>query len=1080
MLTSTRRLACLSAALPVISLLAVMAVPPGCGGGRPFTPASRKLPSFSLDERSGVSHPDQIVTFDLPRGARTRDAHVVDGDDAPVPFQFIDNGRRLAVRSDLPAGASRRWSLRQGSVEAAFEGVLQVTEGDDFIEIAGDRLAVRLPNFPVPEAVVGHRWSAAPARPYLDLYNYGPDSASQPRQVVPAPVQGVRLADGAWSGLGPNMLVVLAERTTSASVRFLERGPLRVVVRIDYRFDKPEYRYGPMKISDAGPGYYTCTLTVEAGQPSILFEEDTDLEMAWGMNLYAGLEPDQARYRGHHARSVQSGRGPDGERYRGHHQQGDATVDLQYDRPQLPSYITTENSWRFLSVWDPWAFDTGWYWQAFNAEASDAANLVGVFAGRASRAIGAAMGGAGVFTLPNDPNAPEGSPVFGVAVQSYRRGPDNRIFPRSRFQWGLYLASKADLPPASEIQPINRQMNLHGGFNLDKIARYTLDLPEPADGFGGLYMPREALDRMIEKLRADGSGPHGRGFHTYLYNADPTIRPLIDMWVDESGEKTRQQARHVADEAGRILDAFVNDGGIYNFGIHYWHGGLAMSRLTVWIDQVLAGDALDDELRAQVKAAAALFGYILWDDDFVPLHGGHALNLGTANMPVQQTGYRHQYALLLARHPDFRDRAAGVAEAALRDVHATINEHGAHMGSSHYLGASMGPLLNTLVQLKRAGIYNAFADEPRLRRFAEFYMQFATPPDPRYDNLRIRIPTGNAEANNPQFLAGVLGTAFADVDPELSARLMGSWAQSGKPHTGFHVSTLLMTDEALPQADPALGSATFPGYFSVLRSGWGEPHEAAAWLVGDRWYRDHRNHGEHGMVSLYAHAAPLALNWGPMYSPYAPNALLRNTLLPADSDWKAVPAPHEGGPGDWSTSALDAFVPAADGGMAQCAASGFGSTWTRRVHLRQAGQGRPVFLIDDRFATVPLVFSLAMACEDVVRTPQGERKPGEGFILPAGVSRLDFTGQPLDKHPDGGIDWCLFVAAATPQEAFLSEWAHRNRRGQRQVILRLLGKDNFRVAIVPWPKGRSPQSIAVHRHEDGLAVEVDGQTVRFE
>jgi len=87
-----------------------------------------------------------------------------------------------------------------------------------------------------------------------------------------------------------------------------------------------------------------------------------------------------------------------------------------------------------------------------------------------------------------------------------------------------------------------------------------------------------------------------------------------------------------------------------------------------------------------------------------------------------------------------------------------------------------------------------------------------------------------------------MGTAFADAEPELSARLMGSWAQSGRPHSGFFVSTLLIIDEELPQADPQLGSAVFPGYMAVLRSGWGTPHESALWLQAGKWYRDHRNH----------------------------------------------------------------------------------------------------------------------------------------------------------------------------------------------------------------------------------------------
>jgi len=160
-------------------------------------------------------------------------------------------------------------------------------------------------------------------------------------------------------------------------------------------------------------------------------------------------------------------------------------------------------------------------------------------------------------------------------------------------------------------------------------------------------------------------------------------------------------AERIGSEARTILDSFVNRDGIYTMGVHYWHGGLAMSRLIVWIDQLLASELATPEQKAAAKAAAALFGYILWDNDYVPMFDGHGLNLGTANMPVQQANYQQMYALYLASHPFMADRVGGVAEAATGMLQRTVNEHGAHMGSSHYLGASMGPLLNTMVQLKR-------------------------------------------------------------------------------------------------------------------------------------------------------------------------------------------------------------------------------------------------------------------------------------------------------------------------------------------------------------------------------------------
>jgi len=657
---------------------------------------------------------------------------------------------------------------------------------------------------------------------------------------------------------------------------------------------------------------------------------------------------------------------------------------------------------------------------------------------------------------------------------------DPRHFERTRYQWGFFAGVKgSDLVRPDLMQTIGRQMNLHGGINLNKVHRYQLDFPDPPQGYGAMFMSRDVLDRMMEKLRADTADPHhGGGYHYYLYHAEPSARPLIDFWKNPTAEAISTVTERLRSEAQTLLNGYVNGDGIYNNVGVYWYGGLQASRLIVWIDEVLASEIATEEEKAAARAVAAFFGYLLWDDDFVPLFAGHGCNLGTPNMPVMQENFRQMYTLFLANHPVMAERTDRVAETAIEMIYGTVNEHGSHMGSSHYLSAAMAPLVNTLVQLKQAQVRNVFATEERLRRFAEFYMQFATPPDPRFDNRRVQIPTGDSEPNNPQYLAGVLGTAYADTDPQLSARLMGSWAQSGKPHTGFQITTLLMTDEELPQAEPQLGSAVFPGYMAVLRSGWGTPHESAAWLVAGQWYRDHRN-DEHSIVSIYAHAAPLALNWGSMYSPHAFSGMIRSKLLPASFDWKAVPAPHRT-PANWQRSELGAFTAERDGGTASSVTHGFGAEWQRTINLAHTAPEQPVFMLQDTFKGDPMVFSLAMACEDQVQTPEGARKPGEGFTIPAGVSRIGFTGQRLDAHHSGGIDWNIYVIADRPHEGFLTEWGHENRRPQKQVILRLKGDQRFRVVIVPWPKGKQPENIRVAERNGGVTVSVAGRTVSFD
>ena len=113
-------------------------------------------------------------------------------------------------------------------------------------------------------------------------------------------------------------------------------GP--TVVQIDYRFEHPDLMYGQTKLKPAGKGYYTSTITLQAGQPSVLFEEDTDFEPKWSIDLYDAVRPTHARYRGHHSSEAKYGYEPDGQRYRASNERGsdcDAEVELKYDRPRL-------------------------------------------------------------------------------------------------------------------------------------------------------------------------------------------------------------------------------------------------------------------------------------------------------------------------------------------------------------------------------------------------------------------------------------------------------------------------------------------------------------------------------------------------------------------------------------------------------------------------------------------------------------------------------------------------------------------------------------------------------------------------
>ena len=1037
--------------------------------GSPPSPVPRNaIQSFTLTEAFGVSHPKQIVDFDLGRRVDASACRLVDAASNEVPYQLLEDGRKLAVQADLPAGVTKTWWLVKGRPTAT--GGVAVAQTASGFEITNEFTGVRVP---------------APAAALSNL---------------PAPVQGVRMRDGFWASAGPNPLHVEADRVTAMDVRFVERGPQKVVVEVSYRFDRPEYAYGNQKVAPAGPGFYTSTITVEAGQPSILFEEDTDMNLSYSINLYDAVHPTSARYRGHHSRGKEYGYEPDGQAYRMWHARPglDAQVDLRYDRPMPSSYVSNPDSWRRMAVWDPWAFDTGWYWVMFDTNAPPAANVVGIFAGRASRALGAHCSGTGLYTLP----AGEGAkPQAGFTVSSARRGADGRVAPRSRYQWGLFVGTRGeDMAPPDKVQPINRQMNLYAGIGLAKVHRYALDFTDPPRGYGSLYMDKAAVQRLIDRLRADKGGVYGGGFHGYLYNAEPASRPLIDMWADASGEKTHQAAKSILDLARDLLNSHVNGEGIYAMSYHYWHGGLAMMRQGVWIDQVLATDALTPEERAKVKAAAALFAHVLWDDDVVPLFEGHALNLGTANMPVQQQGYRDFYALLLAGHPAMRERAKGVGQRTLATVRDIVNEHGAEMGCTHYIGASFAPTLNTLLQLKQLGD-DPFKTEPRLARFAEFFLNFLTPPEPRAGGKRCFIALGDSGVE-PSELYGVLGTGFRDADPKLSARLMGAWQAGGKPQSGFFGTTLLTIDDALPAADPRLGDAAFPGYYAVLRHGWGTTNETAVWHMNGDFYSDHR-HTDHGSVVIYALGEPLAVDWSAIYTPQAPGGYYHSGVVTEESlgrAWDQDSPPLNAG-GGWSASSQEAFVSAPDGAYVRSRFVSGKTTWVRSIAEIRVDEAHPVIVIRDTFegekAGAAKVMTLNLMATGEVETAAGrlappprthavaEHKDGAAghelasaaapFALAGGVSRFGFQGR-------YGVDCDVYVAGDGPQQALLGDWAdqawggHVTDREERQHILRVRGTGAFTTVIVPWRRGAKPVAVTVAPEGDGIGVKVGTAT----
>ncbi|HBY58286.1 MAG TPA: hypothetical protein DEH78_00585 [Solibacterales bacterium] len=943
------------------------------------------------------------------------------------------------------------WTLSQGVPAATTAGAVTVNSSNPaYFEITNGLTGVRV------------------ARPTGDLRM--------------APIQGIRLRNGVWTATGPNYLhsrkdevykpPVMTAKTMQTTI--LESGPMQVKVRVAYTFDKPAAYENSVIIHPAGPGYYTSTLVVQANQPVVMIEEENDADVEYLLNVYPQIQPNRGRQVGRSATPLGSIR------------------DLQYTRPLFPSDSTrTANNMEFvrrMMGWHQWSDDTGWTWTLYNTAAGPSGQSLSIFAGPVSRAWAADSNGVGIFTNPNDPATGKAA---GFWFRGYRGKPSTYV----RVAWGLYAGTNAELPESGgNMAGLRRLINLHSGINLAKIARFPVAYADPPNGWNPLYMSRETYLDLVNRVRTD------KAYFDRLFSSALTSRDLLRLWADTTGKMMWVTTLEVDRLTTAALNSLVNGDGVYATGLSYFAGAKLFASTTERIAAVLLDDRATAEQKERVKAAAVVYAWIVHDNDYAPMFEGHRLSMGTANMPTQMLQSMDAFKVFLAHHPQMSALVQSATDRALFSLDATVNSDGAQMGSTYYAGAAMGPLLDSFQQLQVAGSYDGFVNSDRLKRFGEFLLNFLTPPEPRFDGLRKQVAIGDAPTTASQ-LFPQLATGFATSDPTLSRRLMGAWRESGAPADQLSVTKF---DPDLPSAPVGLKSATFDGWYSVLRHGYASPNETAVWHVNGMFYRDHSHAADYNSVAIYALGSPVSLHWGSVYSPHTGSHFLHNTVVREvdfTTPWYQDNFPlFENSRNSGTTTRKDfqAFTHSSRS-VATFASTPF--DWTRTVDLIQANPAFPIIALRDTFAGIdaqaPKVLMLNLMADGAVSTPSGPVTPplrsyigslqqlpsAVPIVLPAGLPKLGFKGQ-------WTTDWDVYLATDGATEATLGNWAHgwhptpeanqyRKVTGksfeERQHILRVESANSFRTYILPYRKGQPRAGQAVVRDGQNLKVTAPGE-----
>jgi hypothetical protein len=1076
------------------------------------------LQEYTLVEHFGVHHPEQMIDFDLPKKMAAGTVHMVGPEGQPVISQLIQDGTKIAVLAELKPNEKRTWKLMSGPSPKTFPAQVNVTD-TTLGKLAVLAISNKLTGVKVPARFANTLVTSEEYRPFWNTLGAKDYSLA----FAPAPIQDLLWRDGTWASAGVNTLFKAGiefrqvTKFTKYESKVIERGPLRAVVDLIYSLEAADWKMQDKLIDKGGAKTYRCRVTVEAGRPSVLVEEESNTNTAWSMNLWKGLKPNMIRKRGHSASEVKYGQNEDGSLYTDGLGK-DGFQPFTIDHLRRPSHQTNDDGFMAVSPWNPWCYNGGWYWQMYNKDGADKSNLLGLYAARCGSAVGACYNGPAIWysppVPPTNPKAKPGDPLCGIGSQSSRYAVDARIFPKSRVIWGLYVGTKGELKPPTEVQPINVEMNIRGGFGLNKLYRYHVDFPDPKDGYGGLFMPKDAVEDIKKRIRDDKEGPQGKGYYGYLYQAEPYGRELFDLWAEPGREKFDKAVEATIKKGQELARTLTLGCGIMDFHWHYWHGGATMQREIVRLDQFLGDSRCTEEQRKKLKAAAVLFGSVVWDNDFVPIDNHEGFNMGTANMPIQMAMCRNMYSQFLATHPLFVERSKKVAMESSGSLNWVFNEHGIVSQSPHYTGASVWPTLNLLNMVRQRSGIDPYAKNERVEKFTDFYLNLLTPPDSRlagstFEGGRLPVLFGDG-GMDPSAIYGLAGTALRDASPRQSARLMGAWQASRKPHGAFYGSSVLMIDDRLKAEDPKLGDYDAKNYYSVLRHGWGSPNESALWLItGDR-YADHR-HVDHGSVVLHALGKPLIEHWSSMYQPHVPGSFSQNgcTLdLELPHSWNADAVDSRGTSSTWIKSEPLAYQSFPESGFsrarftAEYKPSSSGSSvpnkprkvqWTRSVLALRAEPAKPVYILRDEFDSpdVYKLLTLNLHASGPVESEGKKVEINEARLCPRAdkpteMGHMPFVGPTMKLEPNGhrfgfrnpaGVNVEMFIVG-DGAEATLGNWAvgvqtssfGEQHRTQRMHTLRVRTSSELISVFVPWKGDPAPPNVKLNGTRDEFTV----------
>lgn len=788
--------------------------------------AADPLPTYTLKERLHRNWAPQLVHFavaDLPAGALKPEATVLLNDaGAPQACQWSDlqthpdgsvRAGSIWVMTDLPADTTRTFRLVAGTPPIPANAA-SAKQADDRVELDGTAMAVRLPKV------------AALAQPVAV-------------RDVPAPIQAVRLPNGAWAGKGW-LKGETAIKAVSTSVT--ANGPLFAEAVVTY--------------TAVDGKAYSVKVRVEAGSPAALVEERFNLTVPQQVtNSYEQTDPTDGGKIPLVCFSLSQGINPETARYRGYASSPErCTVQKPGGDSEGVYTLNTEKltrQWCMLG-WMSWWPDAGAYYTVYrSADGADGPVLgfLRMFSGRWINPTGLQVWGDpkdGVYLC-----APLGithcrhwqvdginDPEINSDVYSGFMDAGAPVDTGTRC-WALYTATKGQAIPAdgsmAKAGP-NRAMVDRGEFPLDKVKDWQLVWDHPAPiARPRLHTPPEQAASYPSKATA----------------------AEIDAQIKAMREHTL---------------SLLNGNGTLGLGTHFFPYMITARGNALRADTLLASPNLTPAQRDEMYLQLAVNAMVLTDRDFFPV--GTGFHIGNPNMPLALEAGMTLLACELPDHPQAgRWATRGIMKFSGAFDKYVHPESGAWNECPHYMyDASLYQMFEAMFALRYSG-YGDLFDRPSVKRLLGYCIGIMPPPDARF-GMRI-IPTqGNTSLEGATML-GWAAAAYANTDPALSARLQWMWQEDGKLYQ--YSGTQEIIKPGLPATQPECRSTWYTGYGAILRNGFPDPNETYMAYRQGQWM-SHYEDGDQGSWHLYAKGAPLSLDFGSQYGPTMERPWLHNRI----------------------------------------------------------------------------------------------------------------------------------------------------------------------------------------------------------